>query len=133
MATRQARGVLRKKVVPVVAVVLVLLFIAANSMGEVTHGGDESFAFKAFWPKPVEYVPGNPLPNVYLQINYTGSGARVFTYTIREGDAVLAHGVVTVTDESPFTAYVISPAPAVLQASVSEQGSQVYATSLSLG
>lgn len=133
MATRQARGVLRKKVVPVVAVTLVLLVIALNSMAGVAHGGDESFAFKVFFPKPVEYVPGNPLPDAYLQINYTGAGARVYTYTVSESSTVLARGVVTVTDESPFTVYVVSPAPAVLHATVFEQGSEVYSGALGLG
>ena len=133
MATRQTKVALRKKVVPVLAVAAVVLIIALNSMAGIFHGGDESFAFRAFWPKPVEYVPNNPLPNAYLQINYTGTGGRVYTYTIKDGGMVLAHGVVTVTDESPFTVYVISPAPAVLHATVSEQGNEVYSGALSLG
>ena len=110
-----------------------MLLVVALSSGLGAPGKDESFAFRVFWPRPSQYLQGSPMPNAYLQINYTGPGERTYEYSIYDGPAVLAHGTVNVTGGFPCTIYVISPVPAVLQARVSAGGAQRYLGNLSLG
>ena len=122
----------RKKAVPALALAVVVLVVAATSLPGL-QGGKESFGFRVYWPAPAAYSQDSPAPNAYLQINYTGPGSRTYTYSISDGSSVLARQTVNVTSLSPFSAYVTSPVPAVLQAQVYEGGRLVYRQSLTLG
>lgn len=122
----------RRRIVPVIAVTVALAIIATSLNGALQSKND-AFAFKTYWPSPSKYIPDNPTPNVYLQINYTGVGERNYTYVISLNSTILAQGEVTVTHRSPFTVYTFSPVPATLQARVTSDGTVVFVQTLNLG
>ena len=114
------------------ATVLVVLVALAVSTQVGPPSGDQSFAFRVSWPTPSQYLPGNPTPNVYLQINYTGTGVKNYTYVISAGPAVIGQGAVGVTARSPSTVYAIAPVPGDLEAQVFEHGTLVFVQNLTL-
>lgn len=122
----------RKRVLPLVAVVVVLSLIAV-SYNQHLQNRSEAFAFSPYWPTPSDYIPNNPIPNVFLQINYTGTGSMDYSYLILLNSSVLTHGSAVVTPRSPFTLLTFAPVPSTLVAQVYSQGHLVYEQRISLG
>lgn len=104
---RKLRRLLPYAVVAVVALILLSSLFTSSVETRTTY------AFNVYWPAPSNYAPGDIPPNVYLQINYTGSGMGNFTYFIlynsSAGGQVISHGTVLVSKLSPFTAFAIIP------------------------
>lgn len=129
---RASLYLLRRKIIPL-AVVGIIAVAVVVSLNDGAQSSNESFAFRVAWPSPGSYVPNNPQPNVYLQINYTGTGLRSYDYLIVYGSSVLANGTVVANSKSPSSIYTFSPVPANLQARVFEAGRLVYVQNLTLG
>ena len=127
------RRTLRRKVIPALAMLVVAVALIASFEASL-QAPNQAFAFGTYWPAPTSYNSKNPLPNVYLAINYTGHGMRNYTYTILfDNSSVLTTGTVPVGHGSPFRLLVFSPVPAVLQARVVEEGRLVFVQDLALG
>ena len=125
------RLTLRRRVLPAAALIIVLVLIGASYEANI-HSPDEAFSFGIFWPAPTTYVSNSPLPNVYLGINYTGSGLQDFSYVISTNSTILANGTVPINHYSPFEVIVYAPVPSTLVARVMVQGQLVYQQELVL-
>jgi hypothetical protein len=123
--------VLRKKIIPVIAIAVVLAVIAA-SFNSFVRSDNVTFAFQAYWPPPLDYVPNNPLPSAFLRINYTGIGTQNYTYSIVNSTSILARGDVVVGHSVPFTVYVIAPSARFMEARVIHDGHLVFSQNLTL-
>ncbi len=131
---RLSSGKLRRRLVPITTVLVVCLGLIISFGNFVRDtSSHETFEFQAYWPKPSQYLPNNPLPNAFLQINFTGVGAQNYTYTILAKSGIVASGQVGVSHRSPFTVYVIAPFPAILQARVVRNGATAFNQNLTLG
>ena len=122
----------RRRAIPAAAVAAVLVLVAISAYAG-SQGGHESFALRPFWPSPSQYMPNDPAPNAYLEMNYTGQGSATFDYAVSAGSAVLAHGRVNVSGGFPCSIFVLSPVPALLHAVVYEWAKLVYEQDLRLG
>lgn len=128
---RISKRALRRRILPGAALLIVVVAILASYETSVS-GPDQAFGFGVYWPAPNGYVSSNP-PNVYLGINYTGSGTRNYTYVITVGSNVLTRGEVPIGHSSPFRVLVYAPVPSELRAEVFVHGSLVYKQNLTIG
>lgn len=116
-----------------VSLTLAALLVVSTTGNGPLGPGSESFSFRAFSPSLAALESAGPLPEASLQINYTGFGTRVFTYSITyNGSTVLGKGDGGANSGAPFTDYVYSPTPAVLTAKVYYQGALVFSQNLTL-
>ena len=122
----------RRRVLPAMTVGVVAAIIMVSLYSSL-QSNNQSFVLGVNWPDPTTYVPGGTPPNVYLQINYTGTGVQDYRFVVMSNSTVLADRTVGVTHKSPFAVYLIAPVPSVVKAMVYKDGIQVYSQSLALG
>ena len=142
-SARLTRARRTRRLVPLVVVAATACLVFVGLAFSPTFSNSQNFAFGAYWPSPSAYYPGSTPPNVYLQINYTGTGSGSYTYSITyysaSGHVTATSGSVLVSSLSPFTAYVTIPTSqsgtVVVTANVYAAGANqnlVYSKSISL-
>ena len=129
--TLSGKAVIRKKLLPIAAVVGVIILITAIYNISL-QAPNQEVSFGIYWPAPSAYLPNYTPPNVYLSINYTGPGIRNYTYSITNESAVLVSGKVSVAHALQFTLLTLAPVPSTLKAVVSEGGRVVYQGNITL-